>query len=73
MAVNLNPGADATLVNVAYKAAMADVAPNLQPIFQQVASSFERERIAHGKMLGTVIGMGGKSLGVDKFLQTTIN
>jgi hypothetical protein len=73
MAVNLNPGADATLVNVAYKAAMADVAPNLQPIFQQVASSFERERIAHGKMLGTLIGMGGKRLKIDKFLETTIN
>ena len=40
MAVNLNPGADATLVQAAYAAAMANVPKDLSRTFEALATSY---------------------------------
>ena len=40
MAVNLNPGADATLVQAAYAAAMANVPHDLSKTFQGMADAY---------------------------------
>jgi len=45
-------GTDATLVNAAYKAAMANVPRSLQPVYEQIGNSFERGMNALGKGLG---------------------
>ena len=41
MAVNLNPGADATLVQAAYAASMANVPKDLSPIYKQMGDSYQ--------------------------------
>ena len=42
MAVNLNPGADATLVQAAYRAAMANVPKDLSGTYEALAESYDK-------------------------------
>tara|TARA_R110000803_G_scaffold210830_1_gene284104 strand:+ start:3625 stop:5535 length:1911 start_codon:yes stop_codon:yes gene_type:complete len=59
MAVNLNPGADATLVAAATKAAMANVPKDLSGTFEAMASSYASTM----ETVGQVYGEAAKSLG----------
>ena len=52
-------GTDATLVNAAYKAAMANVPRSLQPVYEQIGNSFERGMSALGKGLGDLASAAG--------------
>ena len=52
-------GTDATLVNAAYKAAMANVPRSLQPVYEQIGNSFERGMSALGKGLGDLAKAAG--------------
>ena len=52
-------GTDATLVNAAYKAAMANVPRSLQPVYEQIGNSFERGMNALGKGLGDLAKAAG--------------
>ena len=52
-------GTDATLVNAAYKAAMANVPRSLQPVYDQIGRSFEKGMSALGKGLGDLASAAG--------------
>ena len=52
-------GTDATLVNAAYKAAMANVPKSLQPVYDQIGKSFEKGMSALGDGLGEVAKAAG--------------
>ena len=50
---------DATLVNAAYRAAMANVPKDLRPVYKQIGDSFERGMLSIGKGLGEVFKQAG--------------
>ena len=64
MASKLNPGADATLVNVAYRAAMADTPADYSKTFENMADSYEKTMQASSDMWGNVakvvVNLGGE-------------
>ena len=64
MAINLNPGADSSLVNVAYRAAMANTPADYSRTLEHAADSYERTMDAQSKMWGNVAKLGA-SIGVD--------
>jgi len=59
MAINLNPGADATLVGVAYRAAMADTPGDYSDTFEKAAESYGKTMEAQTKMWGNIGSLGG--------------
>ena len=54
MAKKMNPGADATLVNVAYQSAMANTPANYSKTLQLAADSYEKTMQASSEMWGNV-------------------
>ena len=65
MAINLNPGADATLVGVAYRAGMATAPADYSKTFENVAKSYEKTMEAQGQMwkdIGDVVGVIGADM-----------
>jgi len=64
MASKLNPGADSTLVNVAYRAAMADTPADYSKTFENMADSYEKTMQASSDMWGNVakvvVNLGGE-------------
>jgi len=58
MASKLNPGADATLVNVAYRAAMADTPADYSKTFERMADSYEKTMEASSDMWGNIAKLG---------------
>jgi len=64
MAINLNPGADASLVSVAYRAAMANAPKDYSDTLENAADSYEKTMEAQSKMWGNFAQLGA-SIGVD--------
>ena len=64
MATNLNPGADTTLVNVAYRAAMANTPSDYSGTLERAADSYSKTMQASAKMWGDVAKVGA-SIGSD--------
>ena len=64
MATNLNPGADATLVNVAYRAAIANSPKDYSQTFEKIARSYGKTMEAQSKMWGN-IGTLGAAIGSE--------
>jgi len=60
MAINLNPGADATLVSVAYRAAMANTPADYSDTLERAADSYEKTMEASSEMWGNVAKIGAK-------------
>ena len=60
MASKLNPGADATLVNVAYRAAMADTPADYSDTLERAAESYTKTMEASSEMWGKVAKVGAK-------------
>ena len=60
MASKLNPGADATLVNVAYRAAMADTPADYSRTLEKAAESYGKTMEASSEMWGNVAEVGAK-------------
>ena len=58
MASKLNPGADSTLVNVAYRAAMANTPANYSGTLESVAKGYEKTMEASSEMWGNVAKVG---------------
>lgn len=58
MAINLNPGADASLVAVAYKAGMATTPADYSRTLENVARGYEKTMEAQSKMWGDVAKLG---------------
>jgi len=58
MATNLNPGADATLVGVAYRAAMADTPGDYSDTLEKAAESYGKTMEASSEMWGNVAKIG---------------
>ena len=58
MATNLNPGADATLVNVAYRAAIANAPKDYSQTFEKIARSYGKTMGAQSKMWGNIATLG---------------
>tara|TARA_R110000782_G_scaffold100745_3_gene186975 strand:- start:830 stop:2770 length:1941 start_codon:yes stop_codon:yes gene_type:complete len=58
MASKLNPGADATLVSVAYRAAMADTPADYSKTFERMADSYEKTMEASSDMWGNIAKVG---------------
>ena len=58
MASKLNPGADATLVSVAYRAAMADTPADYSKTFERMADSYEKTMEASSNMWGNIAKLG---------------
>ena len=58
MAINLNPGADATLVNAAYRAAMADTPADYSDTLEKAAESYGKTMEASSEMWGNVAKVG---------------
>ena len=58
MASKLNPGADATLVNVAYRAAMANTPADYSDTFERMADSYEKTMEASSDMWGNIAKVG---------------
>lgn len=58
MASKLNPGADTTLVNVAYRAAMADTPADYSKTFERMADSYEKTMEASSDMWGDIAKVG---------------
>ena len=56
--INLNPGADATLVNAAYAAAMANVPKDLSRTFETMAESYQKTMAVMGQAWGDVAKIG---------------
>ena len=50
---------DATLVNAAYRAAMANVPKDMRPVYKDIGNSFERGMLAIGQGLGEVFKQAG--------------
>ena len=55
MAVNLNPGADATLVQAATNAAMANVPKDLSQMFQAQTENYRKTMESVGESYGNII------------------
>ena len=72
MAVNLNPGADQTLVAAAYRASMANVPHDLSGTFEKVAQSYAESMSTIGQAWKQVATIGGKALGraTNNFIQS---
>jgi len=64
MAINLNPGADATLVQAAYAAAMANVPHDLSPIYKQMGDSYQTAMQSLGESFSNVTKEVGKLAGI---------
>jgi len=64
MATKLNPGADATLVNVAYRAAMANTPSDYSNTLERAADSYSETMKASAEMWGNVAKVGA-SIGGD--------
>lgn len=64
MASKLNPGADATLVNAAYRAAMANTPSDYGDTLERAAASYSRTMQASSKMWGNVAKVGA-SISID--------
>jgi len=60
MAINLNPGADATLVSVAYRAAMANTPADYSDTLERAADSYTKTMEASSEMWGKVAKVGAK-------------
>tara|TARA_R100001443_G_scaffold2831_1_gene9330 strand:- start:8354 stop:10288 length:1935 start_codon:yes stop_codon:yes gene_type:complete len=58
MAIDLNPNADSTLVNVAYRAAMANTPADYSGTFEKAAASYEKTMQAQGKTWGNIAKLG---------------
>jgi len=58
MATNLNPGADATLVSAAYRAAVADTPGDYSRTLERAADSYEKTMEASSDMWGKVAQVG---------------
>ena len=58
MAINLNPGADATLVNAAYKAAVSTAPGDYSRTLERAADSYEKTMEAQSKTLGSIAALG---------------
>jgi len=58
MAINLNPGADATLVNAAYKAASSTTPGDYSRTLERAADSYEKTMQAQSKTLGSIAALG---------------
>ena len=58
--INLHPGADATLVNSAYRAAMANVPKDHSQIWQNMATAYQKSMEAVGKAWGDVGTLAAK-------------
>ena len=58
MASKLNPGADATLVGVAYRAAVADTPADYSKTFERMADSYEKTMEASSDMWGNIAKIG---------------
>jgi len=58
MASKLNPGADATLVGVAYRAAMADTPGDYSDTLEKAAESYGKTMEASGEMWGNIAKVG---------------
>ena len=63
MAVNLNPGADATLVQAATNAAMANVPKDLSQMFQAQTENYRKTMESVGKSYSSAIETVGKVAG----------
>ena len=61
--INLNPGADATLVNAAYRAAMANVPKDLSGTFEALATNYAQTMQVIGQAWSGVAKIGGKLMG----------
>ena len=65
MAINLNPGADATLVTAATRAGLAGAPADYSTTFENVAKSYEKTMEAQGEMwknIGNVVGIVGADM-----------
>ena len=60
MAINLNPGADATLVGVAYRAAMANAPADYSKTLERAADSYTKTMEASSEMWGNFATLGAK-------------
>ena len=58
MAINLNPGADATLVNAAYKAAASTAPKDYSRTLERAADSYEKTMEAQSQTLGSIAALG---------------
>ena len=58
MAINLNPGADATLVNAAYKAAVSTTPGDYSRTLERAADSYEKTMQAQSQTLGSIATLG---------------
>ncbi len=58
MASKLNPGADATLVGVAYRAAMANTPGDYSDTLERAADSYTKTMEASGKMWKNIATVG---------------
>ena len=61
--INLNPGADATLVAAAYRASMANVPKDLSGTFEAMAENYATTMGIVGEAWGEVAKVGGKLIG----------
>ena len=64
MAINLNPGADATLVQAAYAASMANVPKDLSPIYKQMGDSYQLAMQSFGESFGGAMEKIGEVAGI---------
>ena len=64
MAINLNPGADATLVNAAYKAAVSNAPGDYGKTLERAADSYEKTMQAQSKTFGSIAKLGA-SIGAE--------
>jgi len=58
MAINLNPGADATLVSAAYRAAVSTAPQNYGRTLERAADSYEKTMQAQSQTFGTLAKLG---------------
>ena len=58
MAINLNPGADATLVNAAYRAAAGTTPKDYSRTLERAADSYEKTMQAQSQTLGSIAALG---------------
>ena len=64
MAINLNPGADSTLVQAAYAAAMANVPKDLSPIYKQMGDSYQLAMQSFGESFAGAMEKIGEVAGI---------
>ena len=70
MAINLNPGADPTLVTAATRAGLAAAPQDYSGTFENVALNYQQTMMATSKMWGSVIEAAGvAALAIDKYIK----